>query len=161
MRISLLFIVINASLLLSDNDIYTLVVSFDGFRYDYLDMASTPNFDKFVKEGTKAESLIPVFPSLTFPNHYSIATGYYSDHHKIIGNTFYSKKLEKTYSMRDSKSVRDGDFYGAEPIWVTAEKNDIHSATYFWIGSEAEIKGYRPSIYKHYDGYKFYGKIDK
>lgn len=161
MRISLLLILINVSLLLSDDDIYTLVISFDGFRYDYFDMAFTPNFDKFVKEGTKAESLIPVFPSLTFPNHYSIATGYYSDQHKIIGNTFYSKKLQKTYSMRDQHSVRDGDFYGAEPIWVTAAKNDINSATYYWIGSEAEINGYRPSIYKYYDGsVSFESRVD-
>ena len=151
MRLFLLSLIL-PTLLLSDQGVYTLVISFDGFRYDYFDKAPTPNFDKFIKKGTKAESLIPVFPSLTFPNHYSIATGYYSDKHRILGNTFYSKKLNKIYSMRDSESVSDGTFYGAEPIWVTAEKNNINTATYFWIGSEAEINGYRPSIYKSYDG---------
>ena len=144
MRLFLLSLIL-PTLLLSDQGVYTLVISFDGFRYDYFDKAPTPNFDKFIKKGTKAESLIPVFPSLTFPNHYS-------DKHRILGNTFYSKKLNKIYSMRDSESVSDGTFYGAEPIWVTAEKNNINTATYFWIGSEAEINGYRPSIYKSYDG---------
>ena len=130
--------------------------------YDYLDRDNidTPNFDNFKKEGVYA-SLVPVFPSLTFPNHYSIATGYHSNKNKIIGNSFFSKTLDRHYSMRDSKAVQDGLFYGMEPIWVTAEKNDIKSATYFWIGSEAEINGYRPSIYKKYDGsVKFESRVD-
>ena len=121
--------------------------------YDYLerDEVQTPNFDNFKKKGVSSR-LISVFPSLTFPNHYSIATGYHSDKHRIIGNSFFSKTLNKQYSMKDSESVQDGSFYGMEPIWVTAEKNKIRTATYFWIGSEAEINGYRPSIYKNYDG---------
>ena len=156
-----LFILFFLSVLLSiDNDRYTLVISFDGFRYDYLDKVATPNFDKFKESGVFAP-LIPIFPSLTFPNHYAIATGGYADEHKIIGNTFYSKSLNKKYSMRDSESVQNGNFYGMEPIWVTAEKNNLVSATYFWIGSEAEIAGYRPSIYKKYDGsVSFKSRID-
>ena len=141
---------------------YTLVISFDGFMYDYLyrDNIDTPNFDRFKEEGVYA-SLVPVFPSLTFPNHYSIATGYHANKNKIIGNSFFSKTLDRHYSMRDSKAVQDGSFYGMEPIWVTAEKNDIKTATYFWIGSEAEINGYRPSIYKKYDGsVKFESRVD-
>jgi len=134
------------------SDEYTLLISFDGFRHDYLSSIDTPNFDSFIDRGVHSNSLIPVFPSLTFPNHYSIATGYYSDNHKILGNSFYSKRLKKKYSMRDSETVQDGRFYGMEPIWVTAEKNNIKTAAYFWIGSEAEIKGYRPSIFKEYDG---------
>ena len=128
------------------------MISFDGFRYDYLEMANTPNFDAFIHNGVSSESLVPVFPSLTFPNHYSIATGSYVDRHGILGNSFFSNKLDKKYSMRDSKTVQNGDFYGMEPIWVTAEKNNLKAATFFWIGSEAEISGYRPSIYKNYDG---------
>ena len=150
MKLKYLFIFI-LSFLFSNNDKYTLVVSFDGFRHDYINRVSTPNFDRFIRGGVSS-SLIPVFPSLTFPNHYSIATGHYSDKHNILGNSFYSKRLDKDYSMRDSEAVQNGDFYGMEPIWVTAERNDLLSATFFWIGSEAEINGYRPSIYKNYDG---------
>ena len=149
------------SLLFSNSEKYTLVVSFDGFRYDYINRVPTPNFDKFINGGVIASSLSPVFPSLTFPNHYSLATGYHANEHKILGNKFFSKTLNKEYSMRDSKAVQNGQFYGMEPIWVTAEKNNILSATYFWIGSEAEINGYRPTIYKKYDGsVKFKSRVD-
>ena len=140
------------SLLSANSDEYVLLISFDGFRYDYIDMADTPTFDKFISSGVSSESLIPIFPSLTFPNHYSIATGSYANQHRILSNSFYSKQLGEKYSMYDSNTVRNGNFYGMEPIWVTAEKNGIISATYFWIGSEAEISGFRPSIYKNYDG---------
>ena len=137
------------------------MISFDGFRYNYFHMAETPNFDSFIDNGVHAESLIPVFPSLTFPNHYSIATGSYTDKHRILANSFFSNRLKKKYSMGDSETVQNGDFYGMEPIWVTAEKNGLTTATYFWIGSEAEISGYRPSIYKNYDGsISFESRVD-
>lgn len=156
-----LFCIFILSLVFPSNDKYTLVVSFDGFRHDYINRVPTPNFDKFINGGVIASSLSPVFPSLTFPNHYSLATGYHADEHKILGNKFFSKTLNKDYSMRDSKAVQNGQFYGMEPIWVTAEKNNILSATYFWIGSEAEINGYRPTIYKKYDGsVKFKSRVD-
>tara|TARA_S200000501_G_scaffold232760_1_gene218331 strand:+ start:924 stop:2123 length:1200 start_codon:yes stop_codon:yes gene_type:complete len=155
------FFILILSLLFPNSDKYTLVVSFDGFRHDYINRVPTPNFDKFINGGVMASSLSPVFPSLTFPNHYSLATGYHANEHKILGNKFFSKTLNKDYSMRDSKAVQNGQFYGMEPIWVTAEKNNILSATYFWIGSEAEINGYRPTIYKKYDGsVKFKSRVD-
>ena len=161
MRYSYLFVSVFLSLLFSSNsDKYTLIISFDGFRYDYLKNVDTPNFDKFKKSGVSS-SLVPIFPSLTFPNHYSIATGCYADEHKILGNTFYSESLNKKYSMGDSESVQNGEFYGMEPIWVTAEKNNLISATYYWIGSEAKIGDYRPSIYKEYDGsVSFKSRVD-
>ena len=157
-NISTLFIVyLLLSLLISKE--YVLLVSFDGFRYDYSDMVDTPNFDRIRDEGVKAESLVPVFPTLTFPNHYSIATGCYSNKHRIISNTFYSKTLEKKYSMYDRNTVIDSSFYGSEPIWVTAEKNGLKSASYFWVGSEAI--GKTPSIYKNYDSsVSFTSRVD-
>ena len=159
MRYKYLFILF-LSLLIPNNEKYTLVISFDGFRHDYINRVPTPNFDRFIQNGVFS-SLIPIFPSLTFPNHYSIATGSYADKHKILGNSFFSRTLNKDYSMRDSKAVQNGAFYGMEPIWVTAEKNGLLSATYFWIGSEAEINGYRPTIYKNYDGsVSFVSRVD-
>ena len=146
----LAFIFIIISFLISSKG-YVLMISFDGFRYDYTQYVSTPNFDSIEAKGVKAKSLIPVFPSLTFPNHYSIATGSYSGNHNIIANHFYDKFLDSRYSMYDSESVSNGNFYSSEPIWVTAERNSYKSATFFWIGSEAEINGYRPSIYKKYN----------
>ncbi|SVC80441.1 uncharacterized protein METZ01_LOCUS333295, partial [marine metagenome] len=128
------------------------MISFDGFRYDYMNFLDTPNLDYFEKMGVKADGLIPVFPSLTFPNHYSIATGSYADKHNITGNSFYDKSLKKKYSLYDRDAVQDPQFYKAEPIWITAEKQGIKSASFFWVGTEAPIKGISPSIFKYYNG---------
>ena len=137
------------------------MVSFDGFRYDFTNMADTPNFDGVAAEGVKAEALIPVFPSLTFPNHYSIATGAYAGTHNLTGNSFYDKKFREKYSLYKQETVRDAKFYKSEPIWVTAERQGVNAASFFWVGSEAPIKGYSPSIFKHYDGsVPFKSRID-
>ena len=140
-------------------EIPTILVSFDGMRYDYIEKTNTPNFDSLIKQGVRAKSLIPVFPSYTFPNHYSIATGCYADKHRIIANTFYSKILNKVYSMVNRETVQDSSFYGAEPLWITVQKNGLRSASYFWVGSE--VVGKTPSIYKNYDsGIDFTSRID-
>ena len=131
---------------------YVLMVSFDGFRHDFTTMTDTPNFDKLEEEGVKAEALIPVFPSLTFPNHYSIATGAYSGTHNITGNSFYDKEFREKYSLYDREKVRDPKFYKSEPIWVTAERQGVKTASYYWVGTEAPVKGWSPSIFKYYDG---------
>tara|TARA_B100001029_G_C15056877_1_gene455085 strand:- start:1205 stop:2425 length:1221 start_codon:yes stop_codon:yes gene_type:complete len=160
MRILIIFFILKSFILCQD-DTYVLLISFDGFRYDYMNSIHTPNFDFVEQNGTKATSLKPVFPSLTFPNHYSIATGAYSANHNITGNTFYDKKLNKKYSLYDKKSVRNPDFYKSEPIWVTAEKQNIKTGSFFWVGTEAPIKGVYPSIFKFYDGaVPFKSRID-
>ncbi|MCU0370165.1 MAG: ectonucleotide pyrophosphatase/phosphodiesterase, partial [Bacteroidales bacterium] len=90
-------------------------------------------------------------PSKTFPNHYTMVTGLYPDHHGIVDNSFYDPASGKHYAIRDRKAVEDAGFYGGEPIWVTAEKNGVRSASFFWVGSEAPVKGIRPSYWKRYD----------
>ena len=140
---------------------YVLLISFDGFRSDYLDWYDTPHMDRFIKEGVRAEGLIPVFVSKTFPNHYSIATGLYPENHGLIGNHFYDPKFEEHYSLSDRSKVEDSKFYSGEPIWVTAEKQGIQSASYFWVGTEAPIKGIYPSRWKRYDHeYPFESRVD-
>lgn len=135
----------------SDSDEYVLLISMDGFRYDYLEKANTPNFDKIVNTGASAKALVPIFISKTFPNHYSIATGMYAENHGLIANSFYAPDLDKTYSIRDRKAVENGQFYDGEPIWVTAENQGVKTASYFWVGSEASINGVRPTYWKRYD----------
>ena len=145
-----------------NNSPIVILVSFDGFRYDYADMVDTPNFDFLGNNGIKAKSLQPIFPSFTFPNHYSIATGCYADKHGILGNVFYDYNKRSEYSYKNSKDVQNGKWYDCEPVWVTAEKNNIKSGTYFWVGSEAKINGYRPSIYKYYkSGVDPFKKVDE
>lgn len=133
-----------------DKKPYLVVLSMDGFRWDYPDKANTPNLDKIAASGVKAEAIIPSFPTKTFPNHYSMATGLYPDHHGIVLNEFYDPELKSHYAVSDREAVEDGSFYGGEPIWVTAENQGVKSATLFWVGSEAAIKGVRPSIWKKY-----------
>ena len=129
---------------------YVVMLSLDGFRWDYPDHAYTPVLDSLKKAGVFAE-MIPCFPTKTFPNHYSIATGLYPDHHGIVLNSFYATDLGKQYSISDRQSVGNGIFYGGDPIWVTAKKQDIHTATLYWVGSEAAIEGIRPDIWYPYN----------
>lgn len=131
---------------------YVILVSFDGFRPEYLQRLDLPNFNRVMQAGVRAEGMIPVFPSLTFPNHYSIVTGLYADRHGIVSNAFWDPQRNATYSIGDSVSVTDGSWYRGEPIWSTAELQGMVAASYFWVASEARIGGVRPSIYKTYDG---------
>ena len=147
-KIFYLFIILFSVLFSESDDTYVILISFDGFRYDYMERVDTPNFDRIAKDGIKAKSLKPIFPSFTFPNHYAIATGCYADKHKILGNEFSTFLGEYSYKNKDT--VQDAKWYGGEPIWVTAEKNGIITATYFWVGSEAKIGGYYPTYYKNY-----------
>ena len=133
------------------NDQYVLLISFDGFRADYIDWYDTPNFDQIKLNGVKAKSLKPVFPTKTFPNHYSIATGMYIENHGLIGNNFFDEKLKQFYTLKDRNKVEDERFYGGEPVWATAEKQGIKTASYFWAGSEAKAGGAQPSIWKKYN----------
>jgi predicted AlkP superfamily pyrophosphatase or phosphodiesterase len=128
-----------------------LLISFDGFRYDYLDKVDTPHFDTLVSEGVRAEGLIPVFPSKTFPNHYAIATGLYPENSGFVNNTMYDPEWDEWYRIRDREAVEDGKWYGGEPIWNTLEKQGISTGTMFWVGSEADIQGMHPTYWKRYD----------
>jgi predicted AlkP superfamily pyrophosphatase or phosphodiesterase len=130
---------------------YVIMLSMDGFRWDYPDKCATPNLDKIGEEGVKASSLRPSFPSKTFPNHYTIATGLYPDHHGIVGNSFFDPPTGRHYSIGNLQAEMDSSFYGGEPIWVTAEKNGITSATLFWVGSTAAVEGIRATYWKKYD----------
>lgn len=131
---------------------YVLLVSMDGFRWDYSTLYKTPNINSIATEGVKADRLIPSFPTVTFPNHYTIATGLYPDHHGLIDNNFLAPDLNLTYRMSNRAMVENSAFYGGEPIWVTAEKQGVRSASFFWVGSEAPVGGIHPTYWKTYDG---------
>jgi predicted AlkP superfamily pyrophosphatase or phosphodiesterase len=130
---------------------HLILISFDGFRDDYLDRFNLPNFKRMGERGARA-AMIPVFPSLTFPNHYSLVTGLHPERHGIVENTFHDPDRNQTYSIGDQSTVTDGSWYRGEPIWVTAESQGMVAACFFWPGSEAAIKGVRPTIWNKYDG---------
>ena len=131
---------------------YVVLVSLDAFRWDYSKLYNTPNLNKLAKDGVKAERMISSFPTNTFPNHYSIATGLYPDHHGLINNSFPAPDLGLYYRMGDRAAVENPAFYGGEPVWVTAEKQGVRAASFFWVGSEAPVGGKYPAYWKKYDG---------
>ena len=128
-----------------------ILISIDGFGQDYLSAYPTPALDRIAAAGIRAESMRPVFPSLTFPNHYSIATGLYPAEHGIVHNRFPDDTRENWYHLWDRDSVEDGRWYGGEPIWVTAEKHGLVSAAYYFVGTEAAIQGVPPSHWHSFD----------
>jgi predicted AlkP superfamily pyrophosphatase or phosphodiesterase len=139
-----------------------LLISIDGFMNTYIDRNPTPNFDRMIESGVKADRLIPVFPTKTFPNHYSQVTGLLAEHHGIISNSFPDDTLGGRFSYGPpDDSPNDERWWGGEPIWTTAERQGKTSATMFWPGSEASINGVRPTKWKEYDGsVDNYSRID-
>jgi predicted AlkP superfamily pyrophosphatase or phosphodiesterase len=126
-----------------------VLIGLDGFHPSYLSRPPSRHLRELARQGVQARWMTPVFPSLTFPNFYTIATGLYPEHHGIVSNTMLDSL--GSFSLRDRSSVEDPRWWGGEPIWVTAVKQNQRAATYFWPGSEAEIKRVRPTYYKIYD----------
>ena len=129
-----------------------ILVSLDGFRYDYLEKYYAPNLKSLARDGVQAKWMIPSFPSKTFPNHYTIATGLYPQDHGIVENNVWDKGFNATFTMSTREEVQNGRWWLGEPIWITAEKQGQKTAPFFWPGSEAEIAGTRPTYWKPYDG---------
>lgn len=130
-----------------------LLISFDGFRADFVDRYPTPDLDRLIESGVVArEGMIPVFPTLTFPNHYSIVTGLYPSHNGMISNTMYDEPTDSWFRIRDRDAVKNSMWWEGEPIWVTAEKSGRTTAAFFWVGSEAPIKGIQPTYWREFDG---------
>jgi len=129
---------------------YVILISADGFRYDYAKRYHADSLLKLSANGVLAESMIPSFPSVTFPNHYTIATGMYPSHHGLVNNTFLEERTGERYSMGSKAKVKDGKWYGGVPLWVLAEEQKMITANMFWVGSEAAIKGIRPTYYYDY-----------
>lgn len=144
------------------NNQKVLLVSFDGFMNEYIDRNPTPNFDRMIAGGVKAEHMIPVFPTKTFPNHYSQVTGLLAENHGIIANSFPDDSLNAEFSYGPPDSTpNDERWWGGEPIWITAELQGKTSATMFWPGSEASINGVQSTKWKPYDGsVDNYSRID-
>jgi Type I phosphodiesterase / nucleotide pyrophosphatase len=131
---------------------YVILVSLDGFRYDYPRIYHSPNLDALGARGASApEGMISAYPSITFPNHYTIVTGLYPEHHGIVANVFYDPARKQVYSYKDEQTVTDGTWYAGTPLWVLAEQQGMRAACFFWPGSEANIQGTLPTYYMKYD----------
>ncbi len=129
-----------------------ILISLDGWRRDYHTLAPTPALQSLMARGVRAEGLTPVFPTKTFPNHYSIVTGLYTEHHGVVGNSMREPGTALRFSLSNRDAVGDGRWWRGEPIWVTATRQGLRSATLFWPGSEAPVGGVRPDEWTPYDG---------
>ena len=136
-------------------DSIVIVIGIDGLRADSLERVSAPHLQALANAGVRA-NMIPAMPTKTFVNFYSIATGLHPKHHGFISNYPYDRNLGRKFNRK--RDVSDPKWWGGEPIWITAEKQGIKTATYFWVGSEVEIDGVRPSFWKPYKKTKDYAE---
>ena len=130
----------------------TILVSIDGFRADYLDRENTPTLRALAAGGARG-AMRPSFPSLTYPNHYTLVTGKRPDHNGVVNNTMDDPRIPAvSFAMSNPDAVGDGRWWDqAKPIWVSAEQQGVHAGTLFWPGSEAAIDGVRPSRWQAFD----------
>ncbi|MBQ9821378.1 MAG: alkaline phosphatase family protein [Muribaculaceae bacterium] len=143
-------------------DTYTVIVSLDGLRWDYLDTYDVPFMQQLAREGVKAV-MQPSFPSKTFPNHYTLATGLVPDHHGIITNTFWDREKGVEFSLGNKVTRADGRYYGGDPVWLTAKHQGVKTATVFWVGSDVTINGEHPTYWRDYqtEQLDFEGRVDE
>ncbi|CDG39128.1 Alkaline phosphodiesterase I / Nucleotide pyrophosphatase [Asaia bogorensis] len=129
-----------------------ILVSIDGFRPDYLHHGETPVLDSLTDEGVFAP-MRPSFPSITFPNHYTLVTGLRPDHHGVVGNTMTDPDIPgETFSVGHHTGVDDPRWWNnGTPAWVTAQMHGLMSASVFWPGSDVPILNTRPEIWYHFD----------
>jgi predicted AlkP superfamily pyrophosphatase or phosphodiesterase len=129
---------------------YVVLVSIDGLRYDYAEKYKATNLLAMRDAGATASSMIPCFPTVTFPNHISIATGLYPEHHGVVGNAFYDPARGETYTMRNNGT--DGSWYSGTPLWMLAEQQGMRAASMFWVASDATWRGFKLPLSFAYDG---------
>jgi alkaline phosphatase D len=141
---------------------YVVLVSLDGFRWDYAKHDGAVNLLAIGRKGVWApEGMIPSYPSLTFPNHFTIVTGLYPEHHGLVANSFYDESRHARYGIGDAKAVKDGSWYSGVPLWSLAESQGMNAACLFWPGSEAEIAGHRPTWFAVFDKTQASDEVEK
>ncbi|WPU92628.1 ectonucleotide pyrophosphatase/phosphodiesterase [Mucilaginibacter sabulilitoris] len=130
---------------------YVILISADGFRYDYAQKYQASHLLELSSAGVKATSMIPSYPSVTFPNHYALVSGLFPSHSGLVNNGFYDRDRRDSYFMGDKNKVADGSWYFGSPLWVLAEQQHLLSASFYWVASEAAIQGINPTYYYSYN----------
>ena len=133
------------------NKPYVILISADGFRADFTELYDAKNLKALSKNGVRANYMTPSYPSVTFPNHYSIVTGLYPSHHGLVDNSYIDVPTGAFYNMGNKKMVAEGKWYGGTPLWVLAEQQKMIAASFFWVASEADIQGIKPTYYYIYN----------
>lgn len=153
--IFVLFSFVDTSFAVTKDDPLVIMIGIDGLRADTLERMPAPNLESLASSGVRA-NMIPAMPTKTFVNFYSLATGLHPKHHGVISNYYYDRELGRKFNRKTD--VNDPKWWGGEPIWITAEKQGVKAATYFWVGSEVAIDGVYPSFWKPYQQNKDYAQ---
>ncbi|KAI9694396.1 MAG: hypothetical protein M1822_000012 [Bathelium mastoideum] len=130
----------------------TILISLDGFRADFLQRGLTPTLNAFIQDGVSPQYMLPSFPSVTFPNHFTLVTGLYPESHGVVGNTFWDPWLKAEFYYTDPDRSMQPMWWKGEPLWVTAENQGVRSAIHMWPGSEARIANVDPTYVDVYNG---------
>ncbi|KAI7787493.1 ectonucleotide pyrophosphatase phosphodiesterase 1 [Diaporthe eres] len=130
----------------------TIIISLDGFRADFLQRNLTPRLNAFVQEGVSPLYMNPSFPSVTFPNHFTLASGLYPEAHGVVGNSFWDPNLEEEFFYTNTDVSMQPQWWNGEPFWVTAERQGVRSAIHMWPGSEAHLGDVEPAFIDKYNG---------
>jgi len=158
----LLLALLCVAVVLQAKKTYTIVVSLDGFRWDYTEKYKAPNIKQMGVEGVWA-NMLPSYPASTFPNHYAMATGLVPDHHGIVNNSFWDPATQTLFSISDPKVNSNGAYFGGEPIWLTAQHQGLKTSVIYWVGSDVAVKGEFPNSYKSYREkplLEYYARVD-
>lgn len=139
-----------------------VLISFDGYRWDYPELVDTPNLDRLIARGVRAESMIPPYPSKTFPAHYTLVTGLHPGHHGIISNNMRDPRWPEPFGLGLREEVEKQRWWGGEPIWATAQRQGLRSGVYFWPGSESPAGGQQPTHWRRFDAtVPFEARVDQ
>ncbi|EEH43817.1 uncharacterized protein PADG_00106 [Paracoccidioides brasiliensis Pb18] len=130
----------------------TILISLDGFRADFLNRGLTPTLNSFIANGISPDYMLPSFPSVTFPNHFTLVTGLYPESHGIVGNTFWDPILKEEFHYSYPSRSMQPKWWTAEPLWVTAENQGVRTAIHMWPGSEAHVANVEPTYLDKYNG---------
>jgi predicted AlkP superfamily pyrophosphatase or phosphodiesterase len=140
----------------------TILISLDGFRADFLNRDLTPALNAFIASGVSPRYMLPSFPSVTFPNHFTLVTGLYPESHGVVGNTFWDPALQEEFYYTDPSRSMQSKWWTAEPLWVTAENQGVRTAIHMWPGSEAHIPNIEPTyLDKFNDTEELPRKVDR
>lgn len=130
---------------------YVILISADGFRADFAEKYEATFLQTISHNGVRAKYMEPSYPSVTFPNHYTIVTGLYPSHHGLVDNNYIDVQTGQQYSMANKQMVGEGKWYGGDPLWVLAEQQNMIAASYYWVASEADIQGIKPTYHYIYN----------
>ncbi len=130
---------------------YVILISADGFRADMAEKFGATHILELSRKGVAAKYMQASYPTITFPNHYSIVTGLYPAHHGLVDNAFFDETTGETYQMANKQQVADAYWYGGKPLWVLAEEQGMLSASFYWVASESAIRGIRPTYFYNYN----------